>query len=349
MVLEWPPALPIALAAAGAALLVLALGAWLLLRRRRRPRAREGVAATWTSGLAKTRGGLTRRLFEAWRGPGDEATWLAEVEEILLTSDVGVAATRILLDGLRERAKEISSAEALREILKRSVHDLLTDGGNGSGEGEVATPRVIVVVGVNGVGKTTTIGKLAHRYCQEGKKVLLVAGDTFRAAATEQLVLWAERVGADIVKHQHGADPSAVAFDGVKAGQARGADIVIVDTAGRLHVKVNLMEELKKIVRTIGRQMEGAPHEVLLVIDATTGQNAVAQARVFHAAICLTGVVLAKLDGTARGGVVLAIRKDLGLPIRYVGLGERPEDLAPFDPDEFVAALFADAEARTSA
>jgi fused signal recognition particle receptor len=349
MVLEWPPTLPVALAAAGALLLVAVLCLWLLVRRRRRPRGAAVVPATWTSGLAKTRGGLTRRLFEAWRGPGGEAAWLSEVEEILLTSDVGVAATRILLDELREKAKEANSAEGLRQILKRSVRDLLAGADDVSVETAPATPHVIVVVGVNGVGKTTTIGKLAHRYVQEGKKVLLVAGDTFRAAATEQLVLWAERVGADIVKHQHGADPSAVAFDGVKAAQARGVDIVMVDTAGRLHVKVNLMEELKKIVRTIGRQMEGAPHEVLLVIDATTGQNAVSQARVFNEAIRLTGVVLAKLDGTARGGIVLAIRKDLGLPICYVGLGERAEDLAPFDPDQFVAALFADAEARGSA
>jgi fused signal recognition particle receptor len=348
MVLEWPPTLPIVLAAASAVLLVVALCLW-LLGRRRRPRGGVGAPATWTSGLAKTRGGLTRRLFEAWRGSEEQAAWLSEVEEILLTSDVGVAATRVLLDGLRERANDATSAEALRDILKRSVRDLLAGEDDGGAETAAASPHVILVVGVNGVGKTTTIGKLAHRYCQAGKKVMLVAGDTFRAAATEQLALWAERVGADIVKHQHGADPSAVAFDGIKAAQARGVDIVIVDTAGRLHVKVNLMEELKKIVRTIGRQMEGAPHEVLLVIDATTGQNAVNQARVFHEAIRLTGVVLAKLDGTARGGIVLAIRKDLGLPIRYVGLGERAEDLAPFDPDEFVAALFADAEARNSA
>jgi len=196
-----------------------------------------------------------------------------------------------------------------------------------------------VVVGVNGVGKTTTIGKLAHRFATQGRRTLLVAADTFRAAAVEQLSRWAERVGADIVKHQQGADPSAVVFDGMKAARARGVDVAIVDTAGRLHVKVNLMEELKKIVRTIGRHIEGAPHEVLLVLDATTGQNALTQARVFHEAAPLTGVVLAKLDGTARGGVALAVRKELGVPIRWVGLGEGPEDLVPFDPDRFVDAL----------
>jgi fused signal recognition particle receptor len=196
------------------------------------------------------------------------------------------------------------------------------------------------VVGVNGVGKTTTIGKLAHRYQQAGKAVLLVAADTFRAAATEQLSLWAERVGVDIVKHQQGADPSAVTFDGMKAGIARAVDVIIIDTAGRLHVKEHLMQEVQKITRTIGRQLPGAPHEVLLVIDATTGQNALNQARVFHEAVQVTGVVLAKLDGTAKGGIALAIRAEVGLPIRYVGLGEGMNALAPFDPGAFVAALF---------
>ena len=208
-----------------------------------------------------------------------------------------------------------------------------------------AKPEVILVVGVNGVGKTTTIGKLAHRFRQSGRSVLLVAADTFRAAAIEQLGLWAERVGADFVKHQHGADPSAVTYDGVQAAVARGADVVIIDTAGRLHVKANLMDEVKKIARTTTRLVPSAPHEILLVIDATTGQNALTQARVFHEALGVTGVVLTKLDGTAKGGVALAIRSDLDLPIRYVGLGERPEDLAPFDADAFTTALFADSDA----
>jgi fused signal recognition particle receptor len=199
------------------------------------------------------------------------------------------------------------------------------------------------------VGKTTTIGKLAQRYRQSGRKVLVVAGDTFRAAAIEQLALWADRVGVDLVRHQHGADPSAVAYDGVQAAISRGADVVIIDTAGRLHVKANLMEEVKKIARTTTRLVPGAPHQTLLVIDATTGQNALTQARVFHEALGVTAVVLAKLDGTAKGGVALAIRSELGLPIRYVGLGEGPDDLAPFDADAFTAALFAENEITDAA
>jgi fused signal recognition particle receptor len=228
----------------------------------------------------------------------------------------------------------------------RAVRTLLTAPAEAPVE---AKPEVILVVGVNGVGKTTTIGKLAHRYRENGRKVLVVAGDTFRAAAIEQLTLWAERVGVDLVRHQHGADPSAVAYDGVQAALARGADVVIIDTAGRLHVKANLMEEVKKIARTTTRLVAGAPHQTLLVIDATTGQNGLAQARVFHEALGITAVVLTKLDGTAKGGVALAIRSELGLPIRYVGLGERADDLAPFDADAFTAALFAEENEITDA
>lgn len=340
-----PPSIMIVTAVGLLLVVTTAFLAWFFARGRRA--LRDKAPVTWTVGLAKTRAGLTQRLLDAWRGPAGQESWLAEVEEILLTSDVGVAATRALLDVLRTRARQVEDVRQLQEILKDAVREVLR--GDGESAREPAKPRVIVVVGVNGVGKTTTIGKLAYRYRQQGAKVLLVAADTFRAAATEQLVAWARRVEADIVKHQHGADPAAVVFDGMKAALARGADVVIVDTAGRLHVKVNLMEELKKIVRTIERQIAGAPHEILLVIDATTGQNALSQARVFHEAIRLTGVVLAKLDGTAKGGVALAICKDLGLPIRYVGLGERPEDLAPFDRDEFVAALFAEASGGASA
>jgi fused signal recognition particle receptor len=293
------------------------------------------------SGLAKTRGNLTRRLLEAWRGPAEVNEWLLEAEEALLSSDVGAQATRTILDGLRAKLGNVSDRDSLLAALKEEVRGLLVADGLPTAEDK---PRVLLVVGVNGVGKTTTIGKLAYRYRQDGKKVLLIAADTFRAAAIEQLAMWAERVGADLVKHQHGADPSAVAFDGVKAAVARGADVAILDTAGRLHVKANLMEELKKISRTVARHVEGAPHEVLLVIDATTGQNALNQARLFNEAIPLTGVVLAKLDGTAKGGIALAICRELNLPIRYVGLGERPNDLAEFDPEAFVNALFADLE-----
>lgn len=337
----------------GAAVTVLAvLGGLLAVVRswRRRARSSRGApgepATPWVSGLAKTRGSLTRRILESWRGATEADAWLAEVEEILLTSDVGVAATRLLTDRLRGRMGDVADAAALRDVLRTEMRALLSDD---RGPADHPKPEVILVVGVNGVGKTTTIGKLAQRYRQQGRQVLLVAADTFRAAATEQLTLWAERVGADLVKHQHGADPSAVAFDGVKAAQARGTDIVIIDTAGRLHVKANLMEELKKIARTIGRQLPGAPHQVLLVIDATTGQNALNQARVFHEAIPVTGVVLSKLDGTAKGGVALAIRQELGLSIRYVGLGERPDDLAVFDPDSFLEALFAEIQDTAAA
>jgi fused signal recognition particle receptor len=202
-------------------------------------------------------------------------------------------------------------------------------------------PHVIMVVGVNGVGKTTTIGKLAHRYLQAGRKVILGAGDTFRAAASEQLAIWGERAGVDVIRHADGADPAAVAFDAARAAVARKQDILILDTAGRLHTKVHLMEELKKIRRILGREIAGSPHETLLVLDAATGQNALNQARLFRDAVAVDGVVLTKLDGTARGGIVIAISSELGLPVRYIGIGEGLEDLRPFVADEFVEAIFA--------
>ena len=332
------------------AAIIVTLGVLLPGGRRASPVAVPGAPATrtpWLAGLAKTRGSLSRRLLEAWRGPSDREAWLARVEEVLLGSDVGVQATRDLLDQLRPRIRTVETADELRGVIKTALRDLVAS--DSPPPVATAKPYVILVVGVNGVGKTTTIGKLAHRYRAEGRKVLLVAGDTFRAAAIEQLGLWADRVGADLVKHQPGADPSAVAFDGMQAAAARGADVVIVDTAGRLHVKANLMEEVKKIARTIGRQIPDAPHEVLLVIDATTGQNAINQARVFHEALRVSGVALAKLDGTAKGGMALAIRRELGLPIQYVGLGERPEDLAPFDAEAFVDALFPESAADDAA
>jgi fused signal recognition particle receptor len=248
---------------------------------------------------------------------------------------------------LRPDIHKVESAAELRRLIRSALRRLVADPGDP--ESSVQRPKVVLVVGVNGVGKTTTIGKLAYRFRQNGQKVLVVAADTFRAAAVEQLQRWAERVGADLVKHQAGADPAAVTFDGVQAAIAREADVVLIDTAGRLHVKTNLMEEVKKIARTIGRQLPGAPHQVLLVIDATTGQNALNQARVFHQALGVSGVALTKLDGTAKGGVILAIRSELGLPIHYVGLGEQPEDLALFDPDAFVAALFPEEEETAAA
>jgi fused signal recognition particle receptor len=306
------------------------------------PESRTPTGTLRTS-LTATRQGLLSRLQGAWGAGKDSAARLTDLEEILLSADVGVKTTQALLDRLRPRVRELTDAEALRRALRDDMRAVVADGSALRSEGEEGGPKpyVIVVAGVNGVGKTTTIGKLAHRYRQSGKTVLLVAADTFRAAASEQLELWAERVGAMCVRHQSGADPSAVAFDGLKAAIAREIDVAIIDTAGRLHVKTNLMEELKKVVRTIGRQLDGAPHEVLLVVDAATGQNAINQARVFCDVLPVTGIVLTKLDGTAKGGAVLAVRAELGVPIRYVGLGEKPEDLQPFDPDAFVDALLA--------
>jgi fused signal recognition particle receptor len=334
---------PLIVAGVAAAVVLLLTGVGLTLRRRGRGSAGAGRTVPrgtpWVIGLAKTRGTLADRLLQGWRGPGTQDQWLREVEEVLLGADVGVRATRALLTRLQSKLRQVESADAVRGLLKAEMREMLI-AGNDKGTATPAKPHVILVVGVNGVGKTTTIGKLAHRYRRDGKKVLLVAGDTFRAAAAEQLAKWAERVGVDIVKHQSGADPSAVVFDGMKAGMARGADVIIIDTAGRLHVKEHLMQEMRKIARTIERQMEGAPHETLLVIDATTGQNALNQARVFGEAVKITGVVLTKLDGTAKGGIAFAICADLGLPIHSVGLGEGPDDLARFDADAFLAALF---------
>jgi fused signal recognition particle receptor len=328
------------LAAGAAALFLLALlgAAWAWRRHRGRVPPAAAPGRSWLLGLAKTRGHLGQRLLRSWSGTGASDAWVAEIESVLLGADVGVTTTRTLLEAWGSRLAAATSPEQARALLREALRATLGDPTPVMPGGP---PHVILIVGVNGVGKTTTIGKLAHRYRRQGKRVLLVAADTFRAAAIEQLSHWAARAGAELVKHQHGADPSAVAFDGVTAAQARGIDVVIVDTAGRLHVKANLMEELKKIARTIGRQVPGAPHEALLVIDATTGQNALHQARLFREAVALTGVVLAKLDGTAKGGVALAIRQEIGLPIRYAGLGEGLDDLVPFDPDAFLDALFA--------
>jgi len=342
------PEILILAASVAAVLVVVVVVAVLLVRRRRQPaapaRATNDVAArpverapvSLLQGLDKTRQGLLARLQSAWGANKDLDARLAELEEVLIASDVGVKASQALLDKLRRRARDLGDADALRQALRDEMTAVL---GETLGPEPTHHPHVILVTGVNGVGKTTTIGKLAHRYTRAGKKVLLVAADTFRAAASEQLQMWAERAGVDCVRHQQGADPSAVAFDGMAAARARGVDVVIIDTAGRLHVKQHLVEELKKILRTIDRQLPGAPHESLLVIDATTGQNAINQARVFQEALNLTGIVLTKLDGTAKGGAVFAIRAELGLPIRYVGLGEAATDLQPFDAGGFVDAL----------
>jgi fused signal recognition particle receptor len=295
------------------------------------------------AGLAKTQASLIGRIDSLLRGSSiiDEDL-LEELEEVLVTADFGMKTTADLMQALEKRIDggEADSPEALRDILKDEIHQRLTLEAAPLDFGS-ASPFVIMVVGVNGVGKTTTIGKLAHQFVRQGKSVLLGAGDTFRAAAAEQLAVWGERAGVDIIRQDSGSDPAAVAFDAVKAAIARQVDVLILDTAGRLHTKVNLMEELKKIRRVLDRELSGAPHETLLVIDATTGQNALVQARLFQEAVAVSGVALTKLDGTARGGMLVAIGNELGLPVRYVGIGEGIDDLRPFDPSLFVEALFA--------
>jgi fused signal recognition particle receptor len=267
-----------------------------------------------------------------------------ELEDILLQADVGVAATCRLMDEIRQDVKKrkISDAADLRNLLQGKMKELL--GEDVSLQTDFPPPTVILVVGVNGVGKTTTIGKLAYRMRQEGKSVLMVAADTYRAAAIEQLEIWSERADTEIIKHMPGSDPAAVVFDAIQAAKKRDIDVVIIDTAGRLHTKVNLMEELKKVRRVITRELPDAPHEVLLVIDAATGQNAMRQAELFKEATDITGIALTKLDGTAKGGIVFAISEELGIPVKLVGTGEGIDDLDDFDSDEFVSALFADDE-----
>jgi fused signal recognition particle receptor len=294
-------------------------------------------------GLAKTRSSLVGRMDDLLGSHvrlDDE--FLEEMEELLITADFGMQTTQELVQALAGRLKEIDPNEPaqLHDVLSEEIRARLK---TGSSEWPVPEngPLVIMVVGVNGVGKTTTIGKLAKQFSDQGKKVVLGAGDTFRAAAAEQLEVWGERSGAEVIRHTEGSDPGAVAFDAAKAAVARKADVLILDTAGRLHTKVNLMEELKKVRRVIDREIPGAPHETLLVLDATTGQNALIQARSFQDAVDVSGIVLTKLDGTAKGGIVVAISSQLELPVRLIGIGEGVSDLRHFDADEFVAALFA--------
>jgi fused signal recognition particle receptor len=298
----------------------------------------EKTRRTWFGRI----GGIFRR------GLGDEV-W-EELEETLIGADAGVETTLKVLALVRERVKQegIREPQAAVEVLKDELRRVLeVDTGRGrlwgQGASQEAPPRpaVILVVGVNGTGKTTSIGKLAYAYRAQGKKVILAAGDTFRAAAIDQLKHWGQRAEVEVVAHQQGADPGAVVFDALVAAEKREADVLIIDTAGRLHTKSNLMEELRKVNRVIQRRMPDAPHEVLLVLDATTGQNAMHQARYFTEAVGVTGVVLAKLDGTAKGGVIFSVCDQLRVPVRFVGTGEKPQDLAPFDPREFVEALFA--------
>ncbi|MBN1931350.1 MAG: signal recognition particle-docking protein FtsY [Desulfobacterales bacterium] len=270
---------------------------------------------------------------------------LEELEELLITSDIGVQTSMNLIERLSKKSSKIKTADQLKKALKEEMIALLDtettiDTETVALEKAKEKPHVIMVLGVNGVGKTTTIGKLAAKFSAEGKTVLIAAADTFRAAAIEQLEIWADRAGAQIVKHSENSDPAAVAYDSIEAAISRGIDIVLVDTAGRLHTKVNLMEELKKIKRTLSRKLPNAPHEILLVLDATTGQNAVSQAKIFNDAIGVTGIALTKLDGTAKGGVVISICSDLKIPLNYIGIGEAIEDLQDFDPVKFVNAVF---------
>ena len=277
------------------------------------------------------------RLFD--RARVDESVW-EELEELLISADVGVDTTADLVQRVKERAKaeKLSDGPKVREVLKQEmVKKLSLDGA--SPREIVSSPEVILVAGVNGSGKTTSIAKLAHSYKKEGKRVILAAADTFRAAAIEQLQRWGERIGVEVIAHRSGGDPGAVVFDALDAARSRGIHVVIVDTAGRLHTKFNLMEELKKIKRVASRIDQSAPHQVLLVLDATTGQNGLTQAKYFTEAIGITGIFLAKLDGTAKGGIVLSICDSLKIPIRYIGTGEGVEDLAPFDAQAFVEAL----------
>jgi len=294
------------------------------------------------TGLAKTQASLVGRIDALLSSSQSiDEDLLEELEEVLVTADFGMPTTMDLMQSLQKRiaAGEAAAPQALRGLLKEEIRQRLRlEAAPLDLEG--SSPFVIMVVGVNGVGKTTTIGKLAHQFVREGKTVLLGAGDTFRAAAAEQLTVWGERAGVEVIRQESGSDPAAVAFDAAKAAVARKVDVLILDTAGRLHTKVNLMEELKKIRRVLDREIPGAPHETLLVVDATTGQNALVQARLFQETVAVSGLALTKLDGTARGGMLVAIGNELGLPVRYVGMGEGLEDLRPFDPDLFVEALF---------
>ncbi len=296
------------------------------------------------AGLEKTRKSFTEKIEQLIVGYANiDDDFIDDLEAVLLSADVGVKTVDILIGEVRKgiKSKEIQSPEQLKPFLQEKISHILMQGPTDS-KLAAQPPTVIVVVGVNGVGKTTTIGKLSSYYKEQGYKVMLAAGDTFRAAAIEQLEIWGNRTNADVIKHTQGSDPAAVAFDAIQSAKARGADVLIVDTAGRLHTKSNLMEELKKIRRVIARELPGAPHETLLVLDATTGQNAISQAKIFSEAADVTGVVLTKLDGTAKGGVVVAIKNELGLPIKWIGIGEGINDLRPFAPQEFAQALFAD-------
>ncbi len=296
------------------------------------------------AGLSKTHQGFVEKIDQLLMGKKSiDQDLLDELEGLLFSADLGVKTASYLIEGVQRGLKrgELQEPEKVKDFIKQEILRILKTGERSLSINFSQTkPFLFMVVGVNGVGKTTTIAKIAHQYSSQGKKVLIGAADTFRAAAVEQLEVWAKRVGADLIKQSKGSDPSAVAFDSVHAAKARDMDLVFIDTAGRLHTKVNLMEELKKVKRIISREYPGAPHEILLVLDATTGQNAISQAKLFHEAIGVTGIALTKLDGTAKGGIIVGITDELTIPIRYIGVGERMDDLREFKATEFVEALF---------
>ncbi|MGV3489627.1 MAG: signal recognition particle-docking protein FtsY [Tuberibacillus sp.] len=307
---------------------------------------KDSVTNKFKDGLSKTRHSVASRvnnLIKRYRKVDEE--FFEELEEILITADVGVATVMDLVEELKDQARtrNIKETSELQDVIVEVLSNMLS-----KGEEETSLRMnpdgmtVILMVGVNGVGKTTTIGKLANRFKQEGKSVLLAAGDTFRAGAIDQLEVWGQRAGVDVIKHQEGSDPAAVIYDAVQAAKSRKVDVLICDTAGRLQNKVNLMNELEKVKRVISREIPGAPHEVLLALDATTGQNALSQAKEFRKSTDVTGIVLTKLDGTAKGGIVFAIRHELGLPVKFVTLGEGIDDIQPFDADAFVYGLFSE-------
>ena len=311
----------------------------------KQPEKQRGLFKRLQERLGKTRHSMITRLDRLFLGKKEiDAELLEDLEEILITADLGVNTTVDLLDDVRTKVsrQELNDPQALKQALKERILSFF--------EGYVqpaditmpaVKPFVLMVVGVNGVGKTTTIGKLANKFVESGNSVLLVAADTFRAAAIDQLKIWGERVGVEVVAKQPGVDPSSVIYDAMDYAAPKGFDVIIVDTAGRLHTKVNLMEELKKIKRVIDKKVAGAPHEIMLILDATTGQNSISQAKLFNEAVDITGLTLTKLDGTAKGGIVINICHEMKIPLRFIGIGEKMEDLREFDPHEFIEALFA--------
>ncbi|MGB9679000.1 MAG: signal recognition particle-docking protein FtsY [Thermoanaerobacteraceae bacterium] len=301
---------------------------------------KKGMFQKIKEGLNKTRENLTSKIENiSFIGRKIDEDLLEELEEILILSDVGVSATNFIINGIRKKAKErkISDAEKIKELLAEEIYEILEKDVEPF---SITTPTIILIVGVNGVGKTTTIGKLANKYKNQGKKILIAAADTFRAAAVDQLEIWAQRVNCPLIKHGEGSDPAAVIFDAIQASKARNIDVLICDTAGRLHNKKNLMEELRKIHRIIKRDYSEAKLETFLVLDATTGQNAVQQAKLFKEVVDVSGIILTKLDGTAKGGIIVSIKSELNIPIRYIGVGEGVDDLQEFKSEDFISALF---------